>query len=102
MNALGGGQFARAAVPGPGRGRIRRTARTVFVRLRSAAGALCKTYNADIQSGDTYDISQALQQAFGTLSPELERDMQAVVTGTTLNQDLNAQVEVTFDRALVK
>lgn len=64
--------------------------------------ALCKTYNADIQSGDTYDISQALQEALGTVSPKLAQDLQAVVNGTTMSQDLKAQVHVTLDCALVK
>ena len=69
---------------------------------RAADAALCKTFNADISSGDTYDLDQALLAAAGTVSPKLAGDVQAVVNGTTLNQDLKAQVKVTMDCALVQ
>jgi PBP1b-binding outer membrane lipoprotein LpoB len=71
----------------------------------AADTALCNTYNADIQTGDTYDIGQALEQAEGTVSPKLARDIQALVvdsSSASLQTDLKNQVEVTFDCALVK
>lgn len=64
--------------------------------------ALCKAHHTDIQSGDTYDISLAPQQATGTVSPKPARDVQAVLNVTTVNQDLKAQVNATLDCALVK
>ena len=69
---------------------------------QAADAALCKTYSADISSGDTYDIQMALQQAASPVSPKLARDIQAVVNGTTLQQDMQAQVKVAGDCALVK
>lgn len=69
---------------------------------QAADAALCKTYNADISSSDTYDIQMALQQADGSASPKLARDIQAVVNGTTLQQDTQAQVKAAMDCALVK
>lgn len=69
---------------------------------RAADAALCRTFNTDIGSGDTYDIEQALLTAAGTASPKLASDMQAAVNGTTLNQDIKAQVKVTMDCALVQ
>jgi hypothetical protein len=69
---------------------------------QAADAALCKTYNADITNGDTYDIQTALQQAAGSVSPKLARDIQAVVNGTTMQQDLNAQIKVAMDCALAQ
>lgn len=66
-----------------------------------ADAALCKTYSADISSGDTYDIGTALQQAGGSVSPKLAQDIQAVVDGGTVQQDLQHQVKVAEDCALV-
>lgn len=66
-----------------------------------ADAALCKTYNADISSGDTYDAGTALEQAGGSVSPKLAQDIQAVVNGGTVQQDLRAQVKVAMDCALV-
>jgi hypothetical protein len=67
-----------------------------------ADAALCKTFNADISSGDTYGIQAALQQAAGSVSPKLARDIQAVVNGTTLKQDMRAQIKVAMDCGLVQ
>jgi hypothetical protein len=69
---------------------------------QAADAALCKTFNTDITSGDTYDIQTALQQAAGLVSPKLARDIQAVVNGTTFQQDLHAQVKVAIDCGLVQ
>jgi hypothetical protein len=71
----------------------------------AADTALCNTYNADIQTGDTYDIGQALQQAEGTVSPKLAYDIQTLVVDSnsaSLQMDLKNQVAVTLDCALVK
>lgn len=68
----------------------------------AADAALCKTYNADISNGDTYDIGTALQQAGGSVSPKLAQDIQAVVNGGTLQQDMQTQLKVAVDCALVK
>jgi len=67
-----------------------------------ADAALCRTYSADVSSGDTYDIGTALQQAEGSVSPKLAQDIQAVVNGGTLQHDMQAQVKVAIDCALVK
>jgi hypothetical protein len=64
--------------------------------------ALCNTYNADIQTGDTYDIGVALQQASGAISPKLAVDIQAVVNGGSLQQDLMRQIHTTEDCVLAK
>jgi hypothetical protein len=70
---------------------------------QAADAALCKTYNSDIQSGDMYDIGLALQQAQGTVSPKLGNDIQVVENENgTLQQDMQNQLAVTFDCALVK
>lgn len=69
---------------------------------QAADTALCTTYNADIQTGDTYDIGQALQQAEGTVSTKLATDIQTVVNGGSLQTDLKNQVAVAFDCALAK
>lgn len=70
--------------------------------VSGADQALCNTFNSDIQSGDTYDIGVALQQAQGTVSPKLASDIQTVVNGGSLQQDLKNQITVTFHCALVK
>lgn len=44
----------------------------------------------------------ALRQADGSVSPKLARDIQAVVNGATLQQDMQAQVKAAVDCALVK
>ena len=67
----------------------------------AADAALRRTYNTDISSGDTYDIGIALQQADGSVSPKLVQDIQAVVNGATLQQDMQTQFKVTEDCALV-
>jgi hypothetical protein len=69
---------------------------------QAADVALCDTFNADIQTGDTYDIGAALQQAAGTISPKLAGDIQAVVNGGSLQQDLMSQLHATQDCALAK
>jgi hypothetical protein len=72
---------------------------------QAADTALCNTYNTDIQTGDTYDIGQALQRAEGTVSPKLARDIQTLVMNSSsanLQTDLKNQVVITFDCALVK
>ena len=68
---------------------------------QAADEALCGTYNTDIKNGDAASIEAALQQAGGSVSPGLATDMQAVVNGSSLSQDLENQVNVAMDCALV-
>ena len=53
-------------------------------------------------SGDTFEVQIALQQAVGSVSPKLARDIQAVVDGATLQQDMQRQVQVAVDCGLVQ
>jgi len=70
---------------------------------QAADAGLCNTFNTDIQTGDTYDIGQALQQAQGTISPKLASDIQVLVNKNgTLQQDMQNQMSVIADRVLVK
>jgi hypothetical protein len=70
---------------------------------QAADTALCNTYNTDIQTGDTYDIGQALQQALGNVSPKLASDIQVLVnTNGTLQQDMQNQIAVSQDCALAE
>ena len=70
---------------------------------QAADTALCNTYNTDIQTGDNYDIGQALQQALGTVSPKLASDIQVLVnTNGTLQQDMQNQIAVSQDCALAE
>jgi hypothetical protein len=67
----------------------------------AADKALCTTYNADIKSGDTASIQAALDQADGSVSPGLAKDVQAIVDGSSLSQDMTNQIHVAMDCALV-
>jgi hypothetical protein len=69
---------------------------------QAADVALCSTFSTDIQTGDTYDIGVALQQAAGSISPKLAKDVQAVVSGGSLQQDLTRQIHTMEDCALAK
>lgn len=69
---------------------------------QAADVALCNTFNTHIQTGDAYDIGVALQQAAGTISPKLATDVQAVMNGGSLHQDLIRQIHVIGDCALAK
>lgn len=69
---------------------------------QAADTALCKTYTTDISNGDTCDIQVALEQAAGSVSPKLARDIQATGNGTTLQQDMQNQLNAAMDCALVQ
>jgi Protein of unknown function (DUF2510) len=69
---------------------------------QAADSALCKTFTTDIASGETFEIQTALQQDVGSVSAKLARDIQAVVNGTTLQQDIQRQVQVAVDCGLVQ
>jgi hypothetical protein len=69
---------------------------------QAADKALCATFNTDIKNGDTPSIQAALQQAGGSVSPGLAKDVQAVVDETgTVSQDTITQVHVAMDCGLV-
>jgi hypothetical protein len=68
----------------------------------AADAALCKTYNADIASDDTFDIQTAVQDAVGSVSLELAKDIEAVVNADgTVQQDEMTMIKVAEDCALV-
>jgi hypothetical protein len=62
--------------------------------------ALCATFDADMKTGDTASVQAALDQAGSSVSPGLATDVQAALAGTTLDQDLKLQLNVTMDCAL--
>jgi hypothetical protein len=64
--------------------------------------ALCQIYNANIGNGGESEISQALETASPLVSSKLQQDISQSLAGTTLKQDLQAQIQVTIDCALVK
>jgi hypothetical protein len=69
---------------------------------QAADAALCRTYNADMQAGDLYDLGNALQLAQGNVSPKLADDIATVVNSNgSLQQDMQNQLAVTEDCALV-
>jgi hypothetical protein len=69
----------------------------------AADSALCATYNTDIASDDTPDIQTAVQQAAGSVSLKLAKDIEAVVNSDgTEQQDELALIKVAEDCALVK
>ncbi len=63
----------------------------------AADKALCATFNA----GDTASIQAALDQAGGSVSPGLAKDVQAALDGSSYSQDVTAQIHVHMDCALV-
>ncbi|MGH3226328.1 MAG: hypothetical protein ACRDPY_47915, partial [Streptosporangiaceae bacterium] len=68
----------------------------------TADAALCKTYNADIASDDTLDIQTAVQDAAGSVSLKLAKDIEAVVNADgTVQQDEMTLIKVAEDCALV-
>jgi Protein of unknown function (DUF2510) len=69
---------------------------------QAADAALCKAYDMQMASGDTFEVQIALQQAAGSVSAKLAEDIQAVVNGRTLQQDMQRQLQVAMDCALVQ
>ncbi|MGH3260207.1 MAG: hypothetical protein ACRDOU_33215 [Streptosporangiaceae bacterium] len=68
----------------------------------AADAALCKTYNADLANYDTPGIQAAVQQAAGSVTGKLAKDINAVVNaGGTEQQDALTLVHVAEDCALV-
>jgi hypothetical protein len=64
---------------------------------QAANKALCATFNA----GDTASIQAALDQAGGSVSLGLAKDVQAALDGSSYSQDVTAQIHVHMDCALV-
>ncbi len=69
---------------------------------QAADKALCATFNADMKTGDTASVQAALDQAGGSVSPGLAKDIQAVTSENgTVQQDEATQLNVVMDCALV-
>ena len=69
---------------------------------QAADKALCSTFNTDMTAGDTTDIQTALDQAGGSVSPGLAKDVQVVVNNPgSVSQDEKNQLNVAMDCGLV-
>jgi hypothetical protein len=68
----------------------------------TADKAICKSFNANIGNGGESQIAQALVAAGTSVTPKLARDIIKAITSTSLHADLQAQVKVTLDCALVQ
>jgi hypothetical protein len=68
----------------------------------TADRAMCKTFNANIGNGGESQIAQALVAAGTSVTPKLSQDITKAITSASLHADLQAQVKVTLDCALVQ
>jgi hypothetical protein len=68
----------------------------------TADRAMCKTFNANTGNGGESQISQALLAAGTSVTLKLARDITKAITSTSLHADLQAQVKVALDCALVQ
>lgn len=67
---------------------------------QAADETLCTTFNTDMTSGDTTDVATALQQAGGSVSSGLAKDVGVVANESgTVSQDVTNQLHVAMDSA---
>ena len=100
ISALGGHSASAAPAAHPSASAPAAAPKSATYADQAADKALCGTYNTDIKTGDTASIEAALQQAGGSVSPGLAKDMQVVVTGGSVSQDVKNQVNVAMDCGL--